>query len=405
MLLGAHGLDHDEGIALADGPDLLLHLCKPSRVTAGAREKADQINRVGAGKRRQGHLGDPWVPAQLIQGAPRRRGVRQLIFAAGRHEQQAPAWDAQGQEGKQSQAHFVGPVHVLEHQYDQLPGRQVLHETGHAFEEMQVVVAWRRKARTVHLGEQPGQLCAPDRIQRPERLVITKHSSGAAGGDPRAEGQHLGALIGASEQHARSRGAGVGRESPDQAGLADPRLAHHQHEPAASRTRVDEGGTATRDFPRPTDEGDVGRPCQALSDRGTVMGPAFLRPPAVRNSHAASMAENLLVDLARVGFRLDAKLAPEDTDAHLVLPEGTPASAELNVEAHQRPVDGFLKRIEGDEPERGLQGGFRQPGGPLMNQQLSQRVQGEFPQPLPLRHQPFLEERPRKSRPSRRSPR
>ena len=74
------------------------------------------------------------------------------------------------------------------------------------------------------------------------------------------------------------------------------------------------------------------------------------------------MAEDFLVDRARVGLGLDAELAPEDAHAELVLPEGAPTSAELGVEAHQRSVDRFLERIEGDEPERGLQRGLRQPG-------------------------------------------
>jgi hypothetical protein len=64
-------------------------------------------------------------------------------------------------------------------------------------------------------------------------------------------------------------------------------------------------------------------------------------------------------------LRLDSELTLEDAHAELVLVEGGAPSPELGVKTHERAVHRFLQRIERDQPEPGLQGGFHGPGGPL----------------------------------------
>jgi hypothetical protein len=69
-----------------------------------------------------------------------------------------------------------------------------------------------------------------------------------------------------------------------------------------------------------------------------------------------SLAEDLLIETFSLVLRLDPKLTLEDTYAELVLVERGGPSPELDVETHERAVHGFLERIEGDQPQSGLQG-------------------------------------------------
>ncbi len=77
--------------------------------------------------------------------------------------------------------------------------------------------------------------------------------------------------------------------------------------------------------------------------RGASSGPAPAAAPA-----GAGGAQDLQVQLGRLRLGLRAQLAPERVDAHLILPERRGAPAVLGVQAHQRPVHGLLRGIQGD---------------------------------------------------------
>ena len=60
--------------------------------------------------------------------------------------------------------------------------------------------------------------------------------------------------------------------------------------------------------------------------------------------------EDLLVELARFAFWFDPQLALHDADADLVLAQRHTPTPLPRIEAHQRPVHGFLQRIELSNP-------------------------------------------------------
>ena len=104
-------------------------------------------------------------------------------------------------------------------------------------------------------------------------------------------------------------------------------------------------------------------------------------------------AQDVAIERAGFFFRLRAKLALQGRDADLVLAQGLGLATGLRVEAHERPVDGLLQRIERHHPQAGLQCRLEVPRLALHDQQSRQRVAGELAQPLALGGQPLLERR------------
>src|SRR5215813_10897934 len=106
-----------------------------------------------------------------------------------------------------------------------------------------------------------------------------------------------------------------------------------------------------------------------------------------------SAPQDLLVELARLGFGLDAELPSKRVDTALILPEGSVTPAVAHVEPHQGAVDRLLERIQRQQAESrrdGSAGLFRLC---LVGEQFGQGLEGELTQPLPLRDQPLLERR------------
>ena len=107
-------------VSLADGPDLFLQLVQQPRRTADAPKGSDEIDGVPSREWSKGHACHVGLAADLVHGAPGRRGVRQFLVPAGHHEQHPPGRNTPRHEGEQAQAHLVRPVHVFEYQ-DQEP--------------------------------------------------------------------------------------------------------------------------------------------------------------------------------------------------------------------------------------------------------------------------------------------
>src|SRR5499427_1962601 len=106
-----------------------------------------------------------------------------------------------------------------------------------------------------------------------------------------------------------------------------------------------------------------------------------------------SAPQDLLVELARLGFWLDAELPSKRVNTALILPEGSVTPAVAHVEPHQGAVDRLLERIQRQQAESrrdGSAGLFRLC---LVGEQFGQGLEGELTQPLPLRDQPLLERR------------
>ena len=103
--------------------------------------------------------------------------------------------------------------------------------------------------------------------------------------------------------------------------------------------------------------------------------------------------EQLAVEL--LGFRLgfEAKLALEDSDARLVLAEGSAAPALARIETHERSVHCLLRRVEAEQSHGGLHRLVDRTDLGLMAQELRERFHGQLSQSLPLRPEPVLERR------------
>ncbi len=66
--------------------------------------------------------------------------------------------------------------------------------------------------------------------------------------------------------------------------------------------------------------------------------------------------QDVLIELSRLGFGLDAQLPPKGLDTDLVLAEGGVPPALTGVHPYQRSVHGLLERIQGKQASGRLQG-------------------------------------------------
>ena len=89
---------------------------------------------------------------QFLERSPGHRGVGELFVACGGDEQRRPRRNAATHEGEQPEAHLVGPVQVLQHDHQGLPGGDLLDELGHALEQGQSPLARRWQAGRARFG-------------------------------------------------------------------------------------------------------------------------------------------------------------------------------------------------------------------------------------------------------------
>ena len=142
LIEGAHRLHGDEGIALAHGPDLLLHVRHRRGVAPDAGERAapaGRCRRVTAARARPASPGTRGTAPPAVRRAI--AAIGELFFARGDDQERRPRRNAATHEGQQAETHLVGPVHVLQHEHQGLPGGDLLDEPGHALEQGQGTVA------------------------------------------------------------------------------------------------------------------------------------------------------------------------------------------------------------------------------------------------------------------------
>ena len=269
-----------------------------------------------------------------------------------------PRLEAAADERQQPDAHLVRPVEVFEDQDRRLPVRHVPEEQAHPLEELQVVGRRRRLAI-------PG----PEFGQKTPQLAPHGQRQGrrAMSGPPAPVRSAARPPRGRTAGSARSRGsARSAREPPtvwtSAASSATSRVLPTPASPTMATTR-----------PRPPTASASAARNRAISWSRPMRGVSVAsvrgsrrrvarggEPPEVSrlggHRDDGSPAEDLLVELLGLLLRLDSKLALQDSHAELVLLEGRPAAAELGVEAHERAVHRLLERVEGDQPQRRLEG-------------------------------------------------
>ena len=103
------------------------------------------------------------------------------------------------------------------------------------------------------------------------------------------------------------------------------------------------------------------------------------------------LRKKLTVNLLRRFLRLDAKLTLEDVDADLILAQCGSAATLADVETHERAMRHLLQGIKARQSQRGMNGRLDDTDLHSVCEQLRERLEGEFVEPLPLGTQPLLE--------------
>ena len=211
----------------------------------------------------------------------------------------------------------------------------------------------------------------------------------AEGVHPRAERQHLLALVRPPEQDPRAALLSADGQLGDEPCLPDSRLADDADHPPVSPPGLGERLRQLRQLGPSADERRLhrrrGRARRRLRWARSDLGR--------RRRARQSLAEDVLVERLRLGLGLHAQLLLECAHALLILPERRAPPPLLGVKPHQRPVRRLLQRVQRQQFERGLHRCLCGPRLSLMRQQLRQPLQRQLPQPLPLGDEPLLEQR------------
>jgi hypothetical protein len=95
----------------------------------------------------------------------------------------------------------------------------------------------------------------------------------------------------------------------------------------------------------------------------------------------------------RLALGLRPELAPQGRRVDLVLAQRRAAPSGLDVELHQRAVRRLLQRVQGEQPQRGLDRRFGRSPRAVVVQQPGQCPEGHFVKALALTAQPIFERR------------
>ena len=197
-----------------------------------AEQPPDQLRRLRGRQGRQGQLVQPAAAAQVVPQAAQPVLARQAVRAVRGDGQHRQPLERLGQPRQQLQARVVRPLQVVQHQQHEPVAGQVRERVAHRLEERRRVGGGGRAAQ---LGEDRRQLRAqpPAPVQGIGALAqarAERRHDGAEGG------RRLAARAAPEDDDGRARG-----ELLEQARLADPRLAGHEHERAAARAGAREG--------------------------------------------------------------------------------------------------------------------------------------------------------------------
>ena len=231
---GGHGpgaLDGEQRVAVRRHDHLRDHGVRQRR------DAADDLRHLGPPQRARLDLGDVEPPPGEV--GEQRVGVRAgRAVAPGEHEQHRQRREPPADVGAQGEARPVGPVHVLGDEQHRTPRRRPLDQPQHRVEQPQPLQLRRRddgrhsaaaqRAREVgseaaELGGPPGPLRRwwDDPHQRTGQLL------------PDGQRGLASDIHACADRDPRARVVGAPCQLSDQPGLADARLAGHEHDPTS----------------------------------------------------------------------------------------------------------------------------------------------------------------------------
>jgi hypothetical protein len=172
-------------------------------------------------------------------------GPVEVDVAVGADHEQAQVADVARQVAQQQQRWLVGPVQVVEQEYQRLRAGRVAQEPGHALEQahaLGVALELHRLGKVgealAHLGDEVRELGGAVAQLLAQGFVGSRAHVLTQGVDEGEEGDLHGALVGAALQDLRAAQARVDAELLGEPRLADSRLADQRGDRAATRERL-----------------------------------------------------------------------------------------------------------------------------------------------------------------------
>ena len=409
---GSDRLDRDERVPAAQRPDLRPETGDRRRSTGGTgRQRLNEGQGAGFREPVQREGLDVWLSLQVLEGTTECGRVTQLLRARRGHQQESPRGEPTAEEGQEAQAHLVGPMEVLEHDDEWLTVGQSSQQLADRLEQEPVVLPLRRRPvlGVRQLGQQPGELGAPDRREVLDHLGLPADAAVPEGSDPWGEWEDPLQLPRPAEEHTAAQAGGLAGQLGHEPALSDAGLAEDRDKPAptcpddlarvAQPTELgfpaDERRVRGRE--KPVREGGnlrdraERRRAYGLEGRPSRLGQGWQR--FGRGGVLATLLEDLLVELPGRCLRLHTELPLEHGHAPLVLGKRRRAAAELSVEAHHGPVDSLLERIQRRQAQRRPECRVGRPRLALVGQEPRQPLDRQLPQALSLCEEPFLERR------------
>ena len=197
---------------------------------------------------------DVGEPAELDQPRAQRVVAGQVVAAHTQHEQHPLAADVEGQERHQVERRAVGPVQVLDDQHHRARARELGQQRQQRLEHPalagqaqpglgvggRVSGGVRGRLDVVAEGSEPGQPARP--VRRQPLPLVGRQAAGEVAQrlHDRCERQRLSRDREAVAD--QDRRVGTGGERLEQGGLADPRLAGHDHGAGVAGEGAREGG-------------------------------------------------------------------------------------------------------------------------------------------------------------------
>jgi hypothetical protein len=113
----AHGLDHREGVAFTDDPNLFHESGHHRLVALRPGERSDERERLLPRERRKAQLDETLVAGEVVESPAQDRGAGQILLTRRAQHEDGPRPKSTPEERQQAEAHLIAPVEILEDQH------------------------------------------------------------------------------------------------------------------------------------------------------------------------------------------------------------------------------------------------------------------------------------------------